>query len=327
VFLTTAALLDFDVDWLYGENSKNLLCTKITADYLNEYLNKASEKPVAVYITSPDYLGNVTDIASLAAVCKQNSVLLLVDNAHGAYLKFLKEDIHPLSLGADICCDSAHKTLPVLTGGAYLHIGNERYVKGGKEALEIFGSTSPSYLILQSLDIANKYITEGYEKKLELTVKKVNALKNKLKSLGYGIQESDPLKLTVVSSGINLSERLRKKGIETEYEDPDYTVLMFTPDNTKEDFERVYTVLSNIKPCNKKTNLTFVKPKVKLSLRKAVFSRSERIKTETANGRILAAPTALCPPAVYPVVSGEVINSNTVEILNYYGIDEISVVI
>lgn len=78
--------------------------------------------PFAVYVTSPDYLGNILDIAGLSAVCAAHDVPLLVDNAHGAYLQFLAPSAHPIALGATACCDSYHKTLPVLTGGAYLQI-------------------------------------------------------------------------------------------------------------------------------------------------------------------------------------------------------------
>ena len=75
--------------------------------------------------------------------------------------KFLPESKHPIDLGADLCCDSAHKTLPVLTGGAYLHISqNAPKLLGehAQNALALFASTSPSYLILQSLDRANYYL-------------------------------------------------------------------------------------------------------------------------------------------------------------------------
>ena len=78
-----------------------------------------------MYLTCPDYLGELPDVAALAAVCRRAGVLLAVDNAHGAYLKFLSPSRHPMDLGADLCCDSAHKTLPVVTGGAYLHIARQ----------------------------------------------------------------------------------------------------------------------------------------------------------------------------------------------------------
>ena len=112
-FMTAAALLDLDVQWLYSSGS--LLSCPISTQDLESALQKT--KPIAVYITSPDYLGNVADIQGLAEVCHRYGTYLLVDNAHGAYLHFL--DRHPMDLGADLCCDSAHKTLPVLTGGAY----------------------------------------------------------------------------------------------------------------------------------------------------------------------------------------------------------------
>ena len=163
-FMTAAALLDLNVDWLYPEHWENLVSCEITPEYLERVLCSQT-KPAAVYITSPDYLGNVADIAELSAVCQKHEVLLLADNAHGAYLNFLPENRHPIALGADICCDSAHKTLPVLTGGGYLHISKhapEMFRQNAEKALSLFASTSPSYLIMQSLDAANRYLADGY---------------------------------------------------------------------------------------------------------------------------------------------------------------------
>lgn len=94
------------------------------ADGCSAGFGTAGQRPFGVYITSPDYLGGVQDIAALAEVCKDFGVPLLVDNAHGAYLRFLPQGgQHPIALGAAMCCDSGHKTLPVVTGGAYLHLG------------------------------------------------------------------------------------------------------------------------------------------------------------------------------------------------------------
>ena len=89
-------------------------------------------------------------------MCRAHGTLLLTDNAHGAYLRFLSPSRHPLDQGADLVCDSAHKTLPVLTGGAYLHISKSAPAalrEDAKAALALFGSTSPSYLTLASLDL------------------------------------------------------------------------------------------------------------------------------------------------------------------------------
>ena len=138
----------------------------------------------------------MSDIKSLADICKKYNIPLLVDNAHGSYLKFCEEDMHPISLGADMCCDSAHKTLPVLTGGGYLHISHNApqiFCEQAKNALALFGSTSPSYLILQSLDKANAYIADGYGDKLNKFIKEVNNLKETSPIRAVG---NEPLKIT-----------------------------------------------------------------------------------------------------------------------------------
>ncbi len=164
----------------------------------------------------------------------------MVDNAHGAYLRFLRPSRHPLDLGADLCCDSAHKTLPVLTGGAYLHIAKTApasLAENAKEALALFGSTSPSYLTLSSLDRFNG--ETDYPARLAETVERLAELRRRLESAGWALADSDPLRLTIRaprgSTGGEIAERLRQGGVECEYADPEFLVLMATPENTPED--------------------------------------------------------------------------------------------
>ena len=154
--LTAAALLDIDPIRITPPTDNYLACPIDAAAI--KTLFEGDNKPTAVYLTSPDYLGNTLPIDDIARMCHEHGALLLVDNAHGAYLKFLKPSRHPIDLGADACCDSAHKTLPVLTGGAYLHVSKNApasLMRQAKTALATFGSTSPSYLTLASLDAAN----------------------------------------------------------------------------------------------------------------------------------------------------------------------------
>ncbi|MGB4661180.1 MAG: hypothetical protein WBI07_18555, partial [Mobilitalea sp.] len=163
-FVHACALNDLDVTWMYPDDdtSHSICSCVITPSQLERSILAMPQKAIAVYVTSPDYLGIQMDIAGLASVCKKFDLPLLVDNAHGAYLKFLPVPQHPMDLGATMCCDSGHKTLPVLTGGAYLHISKEAppsYSSNARSALSLFGSTSPSYLILQSLDLCNRYLT------------------------------------------------------------------------------------------------------------------------------------------------------------------------
>ncbi|MEG1684064.1 MAG: amino acid decarboxylase, partial [Oscillospiraceae bacterium] len=165
-FVLAAALLDLEIVWLWAEELDVSLCRcNVSPEQLERALKRLPRPPVAVYITAPDYLGSTPDIAALAETAHRFGTPLLVDNAHGAYLKFLPHSTHPMDLGADLCCDSAHKTLPVLTGGAYLHVSHRApadFIENGKRALALFGSTSPSYLILQSLDLVNRRLAEDY---------------------------------------------------------------------------------------------------------------------------------------------------------------------
>lgn len=193
----------------------------------------------------PDYLGGVQDIAALAEVCKDFGVPLLVDNAHGAYLRFLPQGgQHPIALGAAMCCDSGHKTLPVVTGGAYLHLGKNAPIQDEaavRNALALFGSTSPSYLILQSLDKCNQVLSEGYPLRLLQCCGYLTRLRRELNEAaaakhcpGPLALESEPLKVTLDAAtlgmtGTELAEALRSAKVECEYADPRYVVLMFTP--------------------------------------------------------------------------------------------------
>jgi len=334
-FLTAAALLDLEVDWLYPKDNTGYLSCHLTAEDISSYLEKAADKPVAIYLTIPDYLGNLVDIAVIAEVCHKNGVLLAVDNAHGAYLKFLPQTQHPMDLGSDLCCDSAHKTLPVLTGGAYLHL-SEAYAQAfgaqAKHAMAIFGSTSPSYLILQSLDQANVYL-DYYKEKLAPFLKQVYTLKRTLQGYGYILTGSEPLKITIAAksygySGTALGEMLIQQGLIPEFADADYLVLMLTPETGREGLERLETVLMQIP---KREALVDSAPTLQpavqaMSIREAMLSCSEVVPVSKSLGRILAVPTVGCPPAVPIVACGERIDNHAIACFDYYGIRECCVV-
>ena len=336
VFHSAAALIDLEVEWLTGEGGGLMDCP-ITPEELERALAASGERVFAVYLTSPDYLGNELDIKALAEVAERYGVLCLVDNAHGAYLRFLPESRHPMDNGAHMCADSAHKTLPALTGAGYLHISRsapKMLFDEAENAMSLFASTSPSYLILQSLDRVNGYLAEGYAERLCEFLDKLSELKERLSAYGYRFMGNEPLKLTVDAKsygyfGFELAALLARSGIICEHSDRDAVVLMLTPEVGQHGLDRVFEAFSTI---GKRAQIKEKAPSVEkrcsvMSIREATFGRRERISVQNALGRVLADMAVSCPPAIPIAVCGERIDRNAVELFEYYGIDEVSVVI
>lgn len=361
-FLYAAALVDFDVVWLYPKESNSICSCQISvkeaeAELQRQLAVRSGQKPAAIYVTSPDYLGGQLELAAFSKLCHRYDILLAVDNAHGAYLHFLEQPTHPMDLGADICCDSAHKTLPALTGGAYLQIGKNApdfLAEHAKQAMALFGSTSPSYLILQSLDLCNAYLAKDYPGKLQKTMYELKVLRNRLQKMGWQVLKTDPLKLTLHLEncgigGTKLAAELRSRGIECEYADADYLVLMATPENGEKDFKRLAVCMEEL--AEKLYTGASLNPKMqenpnfsekestrfnagrqplkcfrRLSIRNALFAEQEIISVKEALGRICGAPTVGCPPAIPIVVSGEEINEAAIALFLQYGITAVAVV-
>ena len=335
-FITACALTDTPITWLYGKENKGITCCNIDPEEVREYLEKRDTLPTALYVTSPDYLGNMADIKALSELCREKGIIFAVDNAHGAYLNFLPENLHPITLGADICCDSAHKTLPVLTGGAYLHISKkapELFSTKAEYALSLFASTSPSYLIMRSLDKVNAYLASDYRDKLSSFTNRVAFLKENLRKKGYSFLGDEPLKLTFRSKkygykGTELAEYLLSKNIVCEFSDEDYTVIMLTPLNTEDELVYLESVLSDLAPKDELTDNPphITAPEKVMTSGECIYMPTEKIRTETSVGRICGAVNVSCPPAVPIVIAGERIGEREKALLDYYGVTEIEVI-
>lgn len=331
-FVSAAALLDLEIRWLWPEESRSLCGCPISPAQLEETLNSLPEPPAAVYLTSPDYLGGMAQIPALAQVCHQHGTLLLVDNAHGAYLRFLQPSLHPLDLGADLCCDSAHKTLPVLTGGAYLHLSPTapaQLASLAKSALGLFGSTSPSYLTLASLDLCNRYLAEGYPQRLAEAVERLAELRERLTAAGWRVEPSDPLRVTVAAprgvTGQELAGQLRRQGAECEYADRDFLVLMATPENTPEELAQAAAALGQCPGEANPPQLPLARGERACSIRQAAFAPRETVDAAHSLGRVCGLPTVGCPPAIPIAVSGERITPEALALFAYYGIEQVEV--
>ena len=328
--VNACALLGIIPKWIMPKSENGLFTGRISAeDVEREFLNDSEIS--ALYVTSPDYYGELTDIKALSKICRKYDRLLLVDNAHGSHLAFLKENQHPIHLGADMSACSLHKTLPVLTGGAVLNIGNPEFSENAKNAMSLFGSTSPSYPIMASIDICCDYMLNGngiseYRKSEE----RIANIKTLAKDNGI-IQPNgscDPVRICINTNGIkNQIDFFHSYKIEPEFCDGQNAVFICTPFNTEKDFQRLETAISDIKaiPQNQQY-ISFELPETRLTPREAVLAKTEKISVEDSLGRISAESACPCPPGIPVIMPGEVINKNTVSQLEKYKFKYITVV-
>ena len=337
--VSAMALLGLEPVWLCPETGADLLPSPITPAQAEEALT-ACPDVAAVYVTSPDYFGKLTDIAGLAEVCRRHGVPLLVDNAHGAELFFTPEARHPMQLGADLCCDSLHKTLPVLTGGAMLHVGDTALARKhgfagrAKEAMHLFGSTSPSYLVMLSMDTLIPSLYDGtLRREITETAGRVTALRKLAAEHGFLLPEGEtlPTRLTLVFSPLGCTREefdaaCTAAGVEPEYLADHACVFLCSARNREEDYERLGQLIRTLPRREPLTvENSFLLPETVCPPREAILSPSRTIPAAEAEGRIAAEVISRCPPGIPLVMPGERLDKNVLANLNKYGILQVNV--
>ena len=285
-------------------------------DSVLKYLNNYPDIR-AVLITSPTYYGICSDIKRIAAECHMHGKPLIVDEAHGAH--FIASDKLPdsSSLYADLVCHSAHKTLNALTGAAYLHVNGDLIPpERVRKFINIFESSSPSYVIAASADIARAELENGG---WDNTIEMCGQFKEQIKTLSIApLDNNDPTRVVLNFgkfdiTGYEIGEILSEKyGIDIEMADMTNIVLIVTPKNTADDFDKLYAALAEIISglTRRETainDIAHIPRGAVIKPQSALFSDGEEIEIERASGLISHATVTAYPPGTPVIFAGETI--------------------
>lgn len=317
--INTCALLGISISFFPKDTDDEFSVPKGTRT-LNEYLTSGID---AVIITSPNYYGICSDIRAISEECHAKNIPLLADEAHGAH--FISDSRFPETAAkyADAVCQSAHKTLDAMNGAAYLHVNGSLINRNRLEtALCMFQSSSPSYVIASSADIARDELAA--KNKWDIAYRLCVDFRGKIKETGIKVLENDDMTRLVLNfsdfdiTGFEVSKSLSQNGIDVEMADLFNIVLIVTPSNTADDLNTLYDALSEIisHTAKRKAGIKIQPPPVcsqKLSPQKAFFSEQEEIEIKRAAGRISCATVVPYPPGIPVIYTGETIRKEQIE--------------
>ncbi len=278
-----------------------------------------------VILTSPTYEGVISDIKSISKVCHKYKIPLIVDEAHGAHLYINKKSA--INNGADIVINSFHKTLPSLTQTALLHIcGNLVDIDKMYSSLAIFESSSPSYILMSSIDECIEFLAkygESHYKKLHnnlMLFKNITKNLKHLEIINYtnkcNFFDFDETKIVICTTksninGFELMEELRHRKIELEMAYSDYAIAMTTIFDTKKNLLKFAKTLMNIdktlcfKEKEKCNNV--ILPKTEMSIYNAKLQQTKLVSLKNAIDNVCAEYVWAYPPGIPILVPGEVI--------------------
>lgn len=295
-----------------------------------EALLKTHPEINTVCITSPTYYGVLSDIPAIAGVCHAHGAKLMVDGAHGAHLPFLGYEGYRQ---ADVVVMSAHKTLPAL-GQTALLFANGFDMDTMRRMGSVYGSSSPSYLLMSSLDVARDWMESAGAKAYTNTVKIVENLRSRFPCIVPERCNLDPTRLVIrCGDGFALEGALRRRGIYPEMADATHVVFIFTAADGEAQAARLSAALEELLAAvplgDDGEDVTPPAPPARvISLRDALFSSTERVSLFDSEGRVSAVQVAPYPPGIPVIAPGERIEKKHLAYLKRigYNINEIEAV-
>lgn len=301
-------------------------------------LNLIRENPDAkgIILTSPNYYGAAINLENIIREAKRRNMTVIIDGAHGAHFTASKNlPASPVSLGADIVINSAHKTLPALTQSAYLHVNNEALINKTDFYFHVFNSTSPSYLLMASMDYARYYL-EQHKTEWDSLIERCEKARAKIERLGscHILEEKELsnsrldrtrylINMPRQVSAYKLKDILTENRIEIEYNDCNNLILIFSPFNTEEELDKLYEVLkrtdiNSLKEKTLKIDYKFPSPKAVMSPYEASEQKGETILLKESLNRVLKRAVAFYPPGIPCIMPGELMDIDTLNMIEYY---------
>ena len=302
-----------------------------------EAINKCTN-PKGIIITYPNYFGITYSIEDIIKDLKDKGLKVIIDSAHGAHFKASERLPQCVSSLGDYVVLSAHKTLPSLTQGAYLMVNDEN--ESAEFYIKAFMSTSPSYLIMASLDYARYYLDNYAQDEYERLINRAECWKEKINSLckvkvfskdmivacdkdKYDVDLSRyVLILPDGYSGHKLQDYLITMKIQCEMSFSRGVVLIFSTVNDEADFQKIYSALEkldmNTIACEKSLSYSRSVPKKILEPYEVFNAKSELISIYESTGKIAKESIIPYPPGIPLVCPGEVITDEAIDIVGDY---------
>lgn len=300
---------------------------------------KDNPDAVGVFITRPNYYGICSDIAAISDLVHSHNKILIVDEAHGAHLKFSpKLPCCALDAGADVCIQSAHKTLPALTQGAYLHIKGTRVdVERVKFVLRLIQTSSPSYVIMSFLDIARAIMEEHGSELINSLLDGISWFETMISdNTGFKVLSMQPLPSGQIDktriavnvrntgkTGFYIDNILRSEyNIQVEMADLFNVVCISTIADGIKEFESLYFSLNEIDKRFKNSvrlpDINISKSEIPIqavALDKVMQCKYGTFKLTEAAGKVSRGIITPYPPGVPVVCPGEVITQHSIQYL------------